>query len=329
MSAKISAHEIPASVHVNAFVKPSGGRLELLVRVPMAALQEIDYPTRGPGYLLVSRAEQALRNATKVWLTDRIEIYEDGRRLEGPQVAAIRVSLPSDRSFVSYEAARAHLDEPPLPDDLDLYWNQQLLDVLIVYPIASDRSAFALRPGIDRFGERVSMAVRFLAPGEPVRALEFHGDPGLVALDPSWHQAALTFAVSGFWHILGGLDHLLFLLCLVLPFRKLRPLVIVVTSFTVAHSLSLLASAYGFVPDALWFPPLVETGIAATIVYMALENIVGTNVSRRWALTFAFGLVHGFGFSFALREELQFAGDHLVTSLLAFNLGVEIGQLLV
>lgn len=100
-----------------------------------------------------------------------------------------------------------------------------------------------------------------------------------------------------------------------------------VTSFTVAQYISLLA--FGFGPDALWFLPLVEIGVAATIVYMALENIVGTNVSRRWALTFAFGLVHGFGFSFALREELQFAGDHLVTSLLAFNLGVEVGQLLV
>ncbi|MBI4472427.1 MAG: HupE/UreJ family protein, partial [Acidobacteria bacterium] len=64
-------------------------------------------------------------------------------------------------------------------------------------------------------------------------------------------------------------------------------------------------------------------------VYMALENIVGSNVGRRWIITFAFGLVHGFGFSFALRETLQFAGSHLVTSLLAFNVGVELGQLLV
>jgi hypothetical protein len=62
---------------------------------------------------------------------------------------------------------------------------------------------------------------------------------------------------------------------------------------------------------------------------MALENIVGVSVSRRWIITFCFGLVHGFGFSFALRESLQFAGSHLLTSLLSFNLGVELGQLLV
>jgi hypothetical protein len=130
-------------------------------------------------------------------------------------------------------------------------------------------------------------------------------------------------------HILEGRDHLLFLFCLVIPFRRFRELVLLVTAFTLAHSVTLVASAYGFAPSAQWFPPLVETLIAASIVYMALENIVGGKVRRRWFLTFGFGLLHGFGFSFALRETLQFAGSYLLTSLLAFNLGVEIGQLLV
>ena len=132
-------------------------------------------------------------------------------------------------------------------------------------------------------------------------------------LDPRWHQAALRFVESGFLHILEGIDHLLFLLCLVIPFRRFGTLVLIVTSFTVAHSITLIAAAYGFGPDALWFPPLVETLIAISIVYMALENIVGSNVRRRWIIAFAFGLVHGFGFSFALRETLQFAGSHLLT----------------
>jgi hypothetical protein len=135
---------------------------------------------------------------------------------------------------------------------------------------------------------------------------------------------------AGFLHILDGTDHLLFLLCLVIPFRQFRQLLLIVTSFTVAHSFTLIASAYGLGPDALWFPPLIETLIAMSILYMALENIVGaSSVGRRWIVTFAFGLVHGFGFSFALRQTLQFAGSHLLTSLVSFNLGVELGQLLV
>ena len=75
--------------------------------------------------------------------------------------------------------------------------------------------------------------------------------------------------------------------------------------------------------------PLIETLIALSIVFMAFENIIGSTLHNRWMVAFGFGLVHGFGFSFALSESLQFAGAHLVTALLSFNLGVEFGQLFV
>src|SRR5207237_1962767 len=133
----------------------------------------------------------------------------------------------------------------------------------------------------------------------------------------------------GFHHILDGIDHLLFIFCLVIPFRRFRPLVAVVTSFTAAHCLTLAASVLGLAPSALWFPPLIEVLIALSIVYMAFENIVGPRLERRWLVAFGFGLVHGFGFSFALRESLQFAGSHLAKSLLSFHFGVELGQHLV
>lgn len=322
------AHDIPADVKVNAFFKPAGDRLELLVRLPLASLIDTDFPMRGP-YLDLARADEPIRGGVKVWLTDNIDVYEDGALLEKPRVAAVLVSLPSDKSFASFEEARAHVLGPRLPDDLDLYPSQQLLDVLLEYKIRSDRSEFAIDLRVDRLGGAVTTALRFMPPDGAVRPFEFHGSPGLIYLDPRWHQAVLRFVVEGFWHILDGTDHLLFLACLVIPFRRLRPLVIVVTSFTVAHSITLIASAFGFAPDWLWFPPLIETLIAVTIVFMALENIVGSNVGLRWIYAFAFGLIHGFGFSFALREQLQFAGDHLVTSLLGFNVGVEIGQLVV
>ena len=207
--------------------------------------------------------------------------------------------------------------------------NQGLLDVLFEYPIRSDSSEFSIHPRLERLGLRTVTALRFLPPGGATRAYEFHGDPGLIRLDPSWHQAALRFVELGFLHILDGPDHLLFLFCLVLPFRRLRSLILVVTAFTVAHSITLIASAYNLGPDALWLPPLIETLIAISIIYMALENIVGANMQRRWVITLAFGLVHGFGFAFALRQQLQFAGSHLLTSLLSFNIGIELGQLLV
>lgn len=323
------AHDIPNDVVVQAFVKPDGGRLRLLVRVPLEALRDVDVPTRGPGYLDLARADQALRVATAVWIAQEVELYEEGSRLVSPAITALRVSLPADRSFQNWDAALIHVIGPPLDPATDLRWNEGVLDALLEYPIQSGRSRFSIRPGLHRLGLRVTMALRVVNPEGGVRAFELHGDPGLVRLDPTWAQASMRFVRLGFQHILGGTDHLLFLLCLVIPLRRVRTLVAVVTAFTVAHSITLIASAYDLAPSALWFPPLVETLIATSIVYMALENIAGASTSRRWLITFGFGLVHGFGFSFALRETLQFAGSHLLTALLSFNIGVEAGQLVV
>jgi hypothetical protein len=325
----VLAHEIPGEVSVHAFAKPEARTLRLLVRAPLRAMRDIDYPRRGPGYLDLARAEQALYHAAELWLAEQLELYAEDAPLGPPRIAAVRASLPSDPSFASYEQALAHVTGPPLDRDTELEWSQGVLDVLFEYDIGSATARFAIRPRLERLGTSVVLALRFLPAQGGVRAFELRGDPGLVRLDPRWHQAALHFVELGFLHILDGADHLLFLLCLVVPFRRLGALVLIVTAFTAAHSLTLIASAFGVAPDTLWFPPLVETLIAASILYMALENIVAPELRRRWLLTFGFGLVHGFGFSFALRETLQFAGAHLLTSLLAFNLGVELGQLLV
>jgi hypothetical protein len=312
------------------FVKPAGHQLHVLVRVPLRAMRDMEVPERGAGYLDLSRVDPVLRDAATLWLANSIEAYEGNAQLPGPQLKAARVSLESDRSFDSYEDALAHVTGPPLPGDTQLYWEQSLLDVLFDYPIQSDQSRFAIHPGLSGLAVHVAIVLRFLPPNGSVRAFEFLGDPGLVRLDPRRYQASLQFVKLGFLHILDGTDHLLFLFCLVIPFRRFRALIPVITAFTVAHSITLIASAYNLAPDALWFPPLIETLIAVSIVYMALENIVGgVTVHRRWIVAFCFGLVHGFGFSFILRQTLQFAGSHLLTSLLSFNVGVELGQLLV
>jgi len=326
--------QVPFDVRVTAFVKPAGDRLELLIRLPLAAMTEVEFPTRGPGYLDLARAEEALRGAAKI-LADDITVYENDAPLAMPQIVRARVSLASDRSFGSYEQARAHLDEPRLPDDSELYWNQQLLDVLLVYPMGSERSQFAIHPRVERLGTSVSTALGFLPPGGAIRAFEFRGDPGLIRLDPTGRQVALGFVQAGFWSMLDGADRLLILLCLVIPFRQPRPLVGVAAAFTLGHSLSLLGTAFDLVPDGLWFPPLMETLMAVTIVYMGLENIVcaaqrldaGRALARRWILAFWFGIVHGFGLSFALGGLLQFAGDHPATARLGFNAGLEGGEI--
>jgi len=323
------SHDTPADVTVQVFLKPEGNTLQFVVRVPLTAMQDINFPVIGPGFLDFEKAEPMLRDGAMLWVGQPVKIYEDDKLLEYPEIVAIRASLPSNRSFGTYAGALEQIGKAPLSNEVQLIWEQAMLDIHFQYPIRSAESEFSIDPGLERLASRVTTVLMFLPPEGEVRALMYTGDPGLVTLDPQWHQAAIQFIKSGFQHILGGLDHLLFILCLVIPFRRFRGLIGVVTSFTVAHSITLIASAYGFVPDALWFPPFVETLIAVSIIYMAIENIVGAQLQRRWIVTFGLGLIHGFGFSFALSESLQFAGRHLVLSLLSFNVGVEIGQILV
>jgi hypothetical protein len=256
-------------------------------------------------------------------------MYEGDKELPKPTIVSTRMSLDSDKSFSDFGTALAHVTGAPLPSETNMFWEQGKLDVLFSYPIESEKSYFSMHAAFDRLAQHEVTTVQYLLPGGVSRAYELPGDAGLVRLDPNWYHAAWLFVVMGFHHILEGIDHLLFLFCLVIPFRRIRPLIPIVTAFTVAHSITLIASAYGFAPDVLWFPPLIEMLIAVSIVYMALENIVVEHPARRWIITFFFGLVHGFGFSFVLRETLQFAGSHVLPSLLAFNVGVEIGQLFV
>lgn len=323
------AHEIPADVTVQVFVAPEGGMLRLLVRTPLFAMREFDFPVRDPGYLEIAESDPLIHDAAVQWIGNYIRLYEGAEALPTLELVAARISLPSDGSFASYETALAGVRSPPLDADVDLPPAQALLDVLFEVPIASDQSEFSIDPQVAHLGLRTVTVLRFVPAGRPERVYQYTGTPGLVRLDPRWFQAAFRFVVLGFEHILDGLDHLLFLFCLVVPFRSFWALVPIVTSFTVAHSITLIAASMGLAPNALWFPPLIETLIALSIVFMAFENILGAKLNRRWLIAFGFGLIHGFGFSFALSESLQFAGAHLLTSLFSFNIGVELGQLFV
>ena len=324
------SHEIPNDITIHTLIKPDGGRLRILMRVPLEAMRDMPFPLTGPGYLDIAQSEGPLRDAANLWIVNDLELYEDRVPLAGLRVVAVRASIPSDRSFQDYDSALAHMLVPPLAADSGLVWQQALMDVLLEIPIRSEESDFAISSRFDRLGIRVNHLIRYLPPDGPVRSYATSGRADLLPLDPNSYQAAGRFFRQGFLHIPDGADHILFLLCLVLPLRqRLLSLVGVVTAFTVAHSITLGASALGLAPSFLSFPPLVEMLIAVSILYLAIENGVGVRFGSNWAIAFGFGLVHGFGFSFALQNTLQFAGDHLVMSLFAFNIGVEAGQLLI
>jgi hydrogenase/urease accessory protein HupE len=152
----------------------------------------------------------------------------------------------------------------------------------------------------------------------------------VVEAAPRALQVARTYLVLGIEHILGGVDHLLFVLALVILVKGTRRLIATVTAFTLAHSLTLAGATLGFlhVPG-----PPVEAAIALSIVFVAAEIIrsrqgnAGVTEKFPWIVAFSFGLLHGFGFASAL-NEVGLPQSAIPVALLCFNVGVEIGQLL-
>lgn len=147
------------------------------------------------------------------------------------------------------------------------------------------------------------------------------------ATDPSRAEVARTYLHLGFTHIVPkGLDHILFVLGLFLLSRRLRPLLLQVSAFTLAHSITLGLTLYGLIALS---PAVVEPLIALSIVYVAVENLMTSELTPwRVVLVFAFGLLHGMGFAGVLRE-LALPRSEFLTGLVAFNVGVEAGQLMV
>lgn len=152
----------------------------------------------------------------------------------------------------------------------------------------------------------------------------------VVEAEPGSLAVVWTYLRSGVEHILLGVDHLLFVLALLLIVRDWRMLVKTITAFTVAHSITLGLSTFGLVS----LPPgPVETMIALSILLVAVEAVrrergrASLAISWPWVVAFVFGLLHGFGFAGALVELGLPRGD-IPLALLSFNIGVEIGQLL-
>ncbi len=143
----------------------------------------------------------------------------------------------------------------------------------------------------------------------------------------------VTFIREGVRHILKGWDHVLFVLCLILGATRLGSLVWRTTGFTLGHTVTLMVGFFGYVPSGPWFIPAVETGIALSIIYAAAFAVMARRDQRHGemgmlVITVGIGLLHGFGFSFVLHELLRVDSPDIWQSLLAFNAGVEIGQLL-
>lgn len=198
----------------------------------------------------------------------------------------------------------------PLPDD----------DSAVVFGWRADYGPMILRQVSDALPEGQEPYSAFLGPGQLSEPMPRDGAAQVGAL-----ASFADYVWLGFTHILPkGLDHILFVLGLFFFSRELKPLFLQVTSFTVAHTLTLALATLGIVSVPV---AVVEPLIALSIAYVAVENILRPTLSRfRLAVVFAFGLLHGLGFASVL-GEIGLSPRHFIASLIAFNIGVELGQI--
>jgi hypothetical protein len=316
---------------VRAFVQPEGERLHVLARVPLAMLQGFGLPVREQGHLDLAAIDEERLDQAALAADRELRVVANGVRL-APAGVAHRISRPDEQAFDSMEGARSHILGPELPPSAQVFWNQGWFDAWLVYPLEGGAGDLALDVGLDSFGEQAVVMVTFIPAEGVARTLAVHGGHGLLALDPDRLATAAAFLRLGAGHMLGGLAHVLLLLGLLLPLRlrPLAPAIAVTTSLVVAHATALTMAASAPLSSGDWFAPLIGVLLAASVVWVALENLVAAWLGedailrRRWLIALAFGLVHGLAMALALDLQLQFAGGHPTLALLAFILGIEL-----
>src|SRR5688572_9641847 len=329
------AHDIPDEIAVQSYVRPQQNQLQVLLRIPLLAIADANLPKDGTGYLAMPYLDEALREAANQ-ISNGIVFLEGDERLIRYEMMSARISLPSDRSFDTYEGALARVRGAKLPDTTQVYYNQGFLDLELHYPIRSDQSAFSMRVLFGTgLANRTATYINFIRADGAVRAFKIHDDTPLVRLDPKTHQAGWVFLKAGFYRFLDGLDHLLFVIVLALPFRRVRDLMKPFIAFAIAHSVALSFAAFGMSGLDTWFVPTIGALIALSLVYVSIENGLGHTsfgprvLRRRWIFALLFGLFHGLGFAIALQETLQFAGSHPFVALISYNVGLELGTLII
>jgi len=245
-----------------------------------------------------------------------------------PRVTAMRLidrtqhsdfSSPSD---AEEQLALAGADGDPL-------FGEALVEARIVLSEEPLSGTIDVRSGFPAIGldpamtiENIIIDARQTSPVAYVRAGQLEGG---VAINGSRLYAFRTFLWQGVRHIAEGPDHVLLVVAIALAVGVTWGLFWMVSAFTVGHSITLIASFFGLAPQWFWFIPAVETAIAVSVLYAAIAALAG-KAGSPWVFGLI-GLLHGLGFSFVLTDMLGPSSPHLMLSLVAFNIGIELGQI--
>jgi hypothetical protein len=272
------------------------------------------------------------------FVADGFRFTADSHRLKAVVEQVYAHPIGAQPPFATLDEAKAAFSgQMPYPAGKDpAYVGDVVVDMILRYetgaPVYDYSISSTLDPGLPGQESTANLILDY-GPGETkvFRARGLLTEP--ISITRSLWGAVVTFIQEGVRHILEGWDHVLFVLCLALGATGLRSLVSRVTGFTIGHSVTLSLGFFGYVPTGQWFIPAVETGIALSIIYAAGIAVMVTRDHKPselglFIVTMAIGLLHGLGFSFVLHEILKVDSPNIWQSLLAFNVGVEVGQLL-
>ncbi|WP_170328561.1 HupE/UreJ family protein [Ruegeria arenilitoris] len=261
--------------------------------------------------------------------------------VEGQKQAADIVSLRlhtlgQEPGFATLDEARAALatgDVFPVTDET--YVGGIMVDLHLHFATGQVQGysiSHSSNPGLEGQEDTANLILDY--NGQDVRTYRATGlmhTP--VNVTGSATAAASTFLVEGVRHILEGPDHVLFVLCMIIGALNLHSLLARVTGFTLGHTVTLILGFFGIAPSGAWFIPTVELAIALSIIYAAAMAVwppeKGHGDLKAFAITSGIGLLHGFGFSFMLHQILRVDAPNVWHSLLAFNVGVEVGQVMI
>lgn len=365
----LSIFSVPSHAHFNlnlnvriVHVEHQSDGLNIYLRLPMPYLvahllgeaEEGDMPDPAPytynrmeEAMLVHYVDTAALASSLDGLTglasDSLRLTIDGRDRELEVMAVKLYPNGQQPDFATLEEAqkamRGELGVSAF--EQGVYVGDTTADILLRYDGEEAVDSYALssplNPGLPDQDKTANLVLDY-QPGsvQVFRARGLLDEP--VVVTHSMYDSMVTFLSEGIKHILEGLDHVLFVICLVLGAMHLRPLLWRVTGFTIGHSITLSLGFFGFVPAGAWFVPAVETGIALSIIYVAVVAVLPDfypsfkSEKSEWTvvgITTLIGLLHGLGFSFVLHNILQVTSPNIWQSLLSFNLGVEIGQLVI
>ena len=266
-------------------------------------------------------------------IADGHQLVADGNELTG-KIEKVRLYTNNEQpTFATLEEARQAFESPDsVPTSAEVFVGDTVTDVMIHYPssdtIPEYEFSSSLNPALENQDETANLILDHFPGGTQIfRASGLLEEP--IEVKRSAFAAGITFVKEGIQHILEGYDHVLFVICLTIGATTLTSLLWRVTGFTIGHTVTLSAGFFGWVPNGPWFVPAIELGIALSIIYAAVIAIAGREDKTTFVVTCLIGLLHGLGFSFVLHEILQINSPNLWQSLLAFNVGVEIGQVVI